>query len=259
MSRQKRGTNRTIHGTPRLITLVSPALAAWQAKVDIAVVILRGLPRLILPQGARELDHCDPQFESLLKSFETESLESHHGAVLGLWSDFKLAYVNPAWFRFARENDGEPAITRRFGIGTFILDAIGDELRPFYEQALRRCSTREVPWEHEYECSSPYIYRRFHMTVYTLEKGRGLLEVHSAVMQRPHDPLERPPKDPSLVLYYDEYGQVLQCAHCRRVRAIGDKERWDWVPEWVANPPAKTSHGLCYICADYYYPGQRRT
>ncbi|MDQ3034620.1 MAG: hypothetical protein M3Y87_19580 [Myxococcota bacterium] len=56
-------------------------------------------------------------------------------------------------------------------------------------------------------------------------------------------------------LYRDPNGMLVQCSHCRRVRR-GDPSvtAWDWVPEYVARPQPRTSHGLCAVCLDFYYP-----
>jgi hypothetical protein len=55
-------------------------------------------------------------------------------------------------------------------------------------------------------------------------------------------------------LYQDEHGVMVQCSHCRRVRVAHDKARWEWVPSYVEQVPPGTSHGLCNLCFEYYYP-----
>lgn len=196
---------------------------------------------------------CDPNFLSLLVGFE--SLEGEHETVFGLWPDLRLAYVNPAWFRFARENEGEPAISRDWTLGRCILDAVAEPLRPFFVGNYSRCLEINRPWEHVYECSSDEKYREFHMTVFPLERAQGLLVVNSLRIETtPH----REAKAAVQRDYRSDDGLILQCCHCRRVRRRTDPGGWDWVPEWVRQCPPKTSHGICEPCFAYYYsdPGE---
>ena len=39
----------------------------------------------------------------------------------------------------------------------------------------------------------------------------------------------------------------------KNVEAVQHDE-WDWVPDYVAHMPDATSHGLCRLCVDFYYP-----
>ena len=50
-----------------------------------------------------------PGFARHLRGFGEEQLERHEGPVFGLTGDLELAYLNPAWFRFARDNQGDPS------------------------------------------------------------------------------------------------------------------------------------------------------
>lgn len=197
----------------------------------------------------------DQEFKRLLKGFKLTRLEDHHGSVYGLWPDFRLAYVNPAWFRFAEENGGEPDISTRWSLGASFLDAFPSVVVSYYETSCRSCLETGERWEHRYECSSRHLYRQFHQIVYPLD-GSGLLVVNSLVVEQPHDEAERPPQNPDESVYRDEDGLLNQCAHCRRVQNVRSEQRWDWVPEWVEKFPEKTSHSFCPTCLGYYYaPG----
>ena len=55
---------------------------------------------------------CDSAFATLLTSSHLHLLEDHPHTVYGVWSDLRLAYMNPAWFSFARRNGAEQAIPR---------------------------------------------------------------------------------------------------------------------------------------------------
>ncbi|MBC7842210.1 MAG: hypothetical protein H7099_07850 [Gemmatimonadaceae bacterium] len=192
----------------------------------------------------------------LAPSFELEDLEGSEAIAFGLWPDLTLAYVNPAWTRFAEGNNGEPGIQNEWGIGARYLDAIPGVLRPFYEQFLTATPEPGVslhPPSHVYECSSPTVFRQYLMQVYPLQKRAGYIVLNALVAESAHDPLSRAPHTPDLDMYVDVNGIVTQCSHCRLIRCVGEQTRWDWVPSWVEEAPPKTSHGLCEMCFTYYY------
>lgn len=198
--------------------------------------------------------YLDRKFRDLLQSYDLEALSAHTGAVYGVWADFRLAYLNPAWFRFAEDNGAAPDFPARWGLGRSILDCVSGEVRAFYETEFERCLGSHRLWEHEYECSSDAVYRLYHQIVYPLGQGKGLLIVNSLIAERPHDPDRRPAGTADESLYVDDHGFFCQCAHCRRVKCVRDAERWDWVPEWVKRCPENTSHTFCPTCIGYHYP-----
>jgi hypothetical protein len=105
--------------------------------------------------------------------------------------------------------------------------------------------------QHEYDCSSPELFRRYLMTLYPLGHAEGILVVNSTIIEAGHD--TKKSHDPVSATYMDNNGFVRQCANCRRVRNMREPDRWDWVPAWVARPPARTSHTLCGFCLPYYH------
>jgi len=187
-------------------------------------------------------------FEPLLEEHDRAALDAHAGAIYGIWADFRLAYLNPGWFRFAAENGGEPAISARWGLGASILDAIPSGLRECYRDHYRRCLDSGEIWSHEYECSSDLSYRRLHQVVYPLGGGDGLLVSNAVRVERGHDSALRPTQLGDDRVYRDRDGIVHQCAICRRVKNLREPERWDWVPEWVRRMPEFSSHGYCPAC-----------
>jgi hypothetical protein len=202
---------------------------------------------------------CDPEFAPLLKGFDTEAIDRHSSSVYGLWPNLSLAYVNPAWFRFAADNNGEPAISTHWSIGAAFMDAIPDPLRDFYTRLFSATlagssQTDPSPVRHEYECSSAAVYRRFLMTVYPLRSGSGLLVVNTLTVECAHDQAERPPQLANTASYTGNDGIVRQCAHCRRIQVPANPDLWHWVPAWVDKCPLQVSHTLCNFCLDHYYP-----
>ncbi len=190
----------------------------------------------------------DESFAPCLKDHDLEKLERSPGTVYAVWPDFRLAYMNPAWFRFAEANGGEPAISSRWPLGAPLMPAISATLRSFYEIKLHACMSRGEPWVHAYECSSAGVYRAFRQTVYPLKEKCGLLIVNSLSVEQAQDPVERPAKAAKAGEYHGENGAISQCAHCRRVKDPSQPARWDWVPAWVERPPENVVFVLCDRC-----------
>lgn len=152
---------------------------------------------------------------------------------------------NAAWETFARANDGE-ALLARWKRHTSLFDVVPDTLRDFYARGFRDAAARQRPWEHEYECSSPEVYRRYRMIAYPF--GETFLVTHSLLVEEPHTRAAALPG-----ASYERDGLITMCAHCRRVRSTHDVERWDWVPSYVRHAVGNISHGLCTACARYHY------
>lgn len=193
-------------------------------------------------------------FAKLLDAYPARELSSKPGSVYGIDAEFRLACANPAWFTFARDNNGEPEISSSWG-GRSILEAMPPVVRDFYEQNYRTCLATGKKWQHEYECSSPERYRRFHQVAYPLTGGKGLLLVNAQVIEVPHSKDRVRPENTELAHYLDPNGFICQCAHCRRVKnfSVTTPQRWDWIPEWVNRCPPNTSHSFCPSCYGHYY------
>lgn len=204
------------------------------------------------------MSRCDPEFEPLLlPHFLRDQLDRHAGTVFGLWRDTRLAYMNEAWFKFAAANGGQPTIGRHWGLGAQYFNCIPPILRRFYEDLLacaREPGKSSLPVSHEYECSSAAVVRVFRMHVYTLPHRAGYIVVNSLVVERPHNPVERPPGVADPATYTSSEGVIRQCSHCRRVERVTGSEGWDWVPRWVEHSPPGVTHAVCPICFEYYYP-----
>lgn len=203
-------------------------------------------------ERCRELTACSPGFSRLLSGYDTASLEKSPSAVIGLWPDLTIGYLNSGWYRFARENDGEQAV-QGWELGAYLPAAISDPLQTWYTSRFEECLRGDQPWEHDFECSSAEHFRVFRLCCYPLRSGEGLLLVYSKRIEHAHDAAARPVAEPELRRYVDARGIVRQCMHCRRVARGGDDHTWDWVPDWVQKSPQETSHGICPICFAYYF------
>ncbi len=191
-------------------------------------------------------------FASLLKGINFDQLENNPNTIYGLSRDLTLNYFNPGWFQFARDNNGEPAISESFTLGTHIGDAITGDARDYYIDVFKSVLRTGNSWHHTYECSSPSLLRKFYQTVYALDKRKGLLIVNSLVKEEPHDVNNRKPSAAIETVYRQANGFIRQCCNCRRVQRADDPEVWDWVPSWVGKLPERVTHSFCVICFDFY-------
>ncbi len=192
-------------------------------------------------------------FDAQLDRFSLQTLEQERGAIYALDRDLRLCYLNPAWYTFAWDNQGEPDISQRFPVGTPLTAAIQGPLRDFYADAYRQVLHDGQVWEHNYECASDTIFRRFHQRAYPIDGGHAVVVVNNLVVSHPYQQEHGPTTAPNESSYRNSDGLIVQCSHCRRVQHADSPDRWDWVPAWVAKIPPRTSHSLCYPCYEYFY------
>jgi len=202
-------------------------------------------------------ERADSKFLDLLKEFTWMKIEEHDSSVYGLWPDFRLAYFNPAWVRFAQDNAGDPLLWSPQCLGTSVMDVTPRELKPFYQDSFSSClegyPKNRKPLQHEYECSSADVYRKFNMTLYSLKGSAGLLVVNSLLIETANQSKQQHLEEFNETDYVDTNGLIHQCAHCRKIQHMESMDRWDWIPAWVKEIPENTSHGICPICFDHYY------
>ncbi len=196
----------------------------------------------------------DPKLTGL--NFETIENSAH--SIFVLSKDLKLIYFNPAWFDFAKKNNGEPGITLRFPIGTPIESAISGDIKDYYiENYLKTLRDLKV-WKHEYECSTPKLFRKFYQDSYPLKNGEGIVVVNSLKIEKPYDLNFQKERILSLSEYIDTTGLITQCSNCRKTQRAKEVETWDWIPELVSDMPLNVSHSICPICFDYYWTYRNR-
>jgi hypothetical protein len=174
------------------------------------------------------------------------ALEQSDESAFVLSPDMCLLHISKGWTTFAENNGGE-ATLRRWPMGASIDDALPPPLREFYREAYATALRTGERWEHDYECSSPTVYRKFRMSVYPIDRLR-LCVVSSLVVDVPHPAVPHAPDE-----IYAVDGFVTMCAHCRRTsnpRTL----LWDWVPAYVASMPSNASHGMCPTCMEFYFP-----
>lgn len=196
----------------------------------------------------------DSNLESILVSagLSHSRLEAEPAVIYILRPDLRIVYCNLAWDRFAAENHGRN-LDRSEILGTVFLDAIPGPLKKFYADAFAEARETGNIWEHDFECSSPELFRLFHMRVLPLSGGHILVE-NSMRFEESHR--RESPLACDKVAYVNEHGILTMCCHCRRTRRIGSREHetWDWIPGFLIEQPGRVSHGLCHTCMAYFYP-----
>lgn len=192
-------------------------------------------------------------FEKLLGTVSNlKSLETETATIYGLRPDLTLAYVNPGWRRFARENGGEPAINRHWGLGCRVLDAMSRDAAEFYRQRFQQCLASGREWSIDYESSSATTLRVIRLRVLSLGPGEGLLTIHSPIVLAPHSLAERRPFAALNWRYENDDREIAQCVNCRRTASLQPGEGWHWVPAWVDHPPQGVAYRFCPLCLAYY-------
>ncbi len=207
-------------------------------------------------QGASHLIADD--FKKLLVPLDLDILDQHDATIYGIRRDLTLGYANHHWLQFAADNEGSDALCQADKIlNRSVLDSMAGSMRDFYAQLFERVLSDATPRTHEYDCSSPHVLRAFHMNLLPLPikapDVQGLLIVNSRSVGPWKQPRENPVHRPCDEHYLAD-DQVVMCSNCQRTRRVDNPDQWDWVPSYRQSPPAATSHGLCAICLDYYYP-----
>ena len=192
-------------------------------------------------------------FETKLLGIDFQTIENSSHSIFGLSKKLELIYFNRAWLAFAKANNGEPDISRRFPLGTPLQEAISGELKNLYIQKYNEVLKTCKPWYHEYECSSSRIYRIFHQGVYPLKNGEGLIVVNSIKIEKKLRRRNGTVLSPKKEDYLQEFGLLTQCSNCRRTQRAHEPGIWDWIPSWVEKTPEGVSHSICPICFDFYW------
>ncbi len=192
-------------------------------------------------------DMVSDAIPDFLSAFDLRELNDDSSTLIALHPDGTILWTNPAFARFAEEND-HAEVANRHGAGTSYFASISPALRSFYQDMFADALRTGEPVEHLYECHSPTSWRTYRLRVLPIGAS-GLLLSHRLVAQLPHPGASAPPIEAS---YRDQQGHVLQCSNCRCVRRLGSTA-WDWVPAWVQASPVLTSHGICPLCAGFYW------
>lgn len=197
------------------------------------------------------------------------ALDAERDVVYALDADLTLQFFNVAWWNHARANGGERCIAA-YGLGASVRPVIPEVLRRFYEVSFASVLAFGAPLDHEYRCATPTEQRLFRMRVARLGadgdvdaagESPAFLVVSNQLVHNEAHPQDDAARRRDLRDYVGSDGILVQCSHCRRCRRLAGPGgppqgswEWDWVPAYVATPPAAVSHGLCMTCFAHHYP-----
>lgn len=175
------------------------------------------------------------------------ALEAELCSAYILAPDLSILHVNAAWSSFAQSN-GAPWLADSWRSLGPIVGAIEPALQEFFGARLRSALSRNRAWSHTYECSSPDVYRKFHMRVQPGPAREGIVVVHSLIAENP-----LPGRTPAHLIreFTDGRGLIVRCAACGRTARPGRSDLWEWVPGLDAE--ANVSTGICAICSVQQY------
>jgi hypothetical protein len=183
----------------------------------------------------------------LRPGFQPGALERIDSTVAVLDARAAILWTNPAWDDFARANGGA------FQLDDYptYLDAVAGPLRAYFADAFDHALSTGAVFEHDYDCSSAEVIRRYRMRVLPFPR-HGMLVEHSQIATSDAPADGEPPLEER---FLDEHGFIVQCSNCRRIKRPHARvpESWAWVPAWVTQNHPRTSHGLCAPCAAFYW------
>jgi hypothetical protein len=202
------------------------------------------------------MDHSPPAEPPQLPAafaaqFDAARLYTDPATLVAIDHEGTILWLNSAWHAHA-EAQASAQLIARFGVGTCYFDGISGELRDYYATRFKETLERKRVFEQLYDCSTPEQQRIMRLRALPVAAG-GLMLEHSLAFQHP---CAHPFLLPVDSRYLREDGLILQCSHCRRVRSVNEPA-WEWVEAWVREPPAHTSHGLCEMCAAFYWGAHR--
>ena len=193
--------------------------------------------------------HIDPTFEKQISHIDLVAMSESQDVIYIVDSSIHLRAFNDAWSSFARNNNGE-TILFRYPLGATIVDVGDCPVKNYILNGYKKALEENVPFVHNYECSSPQIYRVFHQTAYPIFDSIGLIITNHLIITKPHN--EEGVAFTSR--FENEHNVITQCANCRKIRDPQNEKTWFWVPELVEIQLPNTSHSICEPCLDHYYP-----
>lgn len=191
-------------------------------------------------------------FIKILSGFDLLSYEQSGNIVYAIDDQFILQYFNQQWESFAKENNSSDIIFSS-NIGCNILTNITGPLRHFYYKKYNDVLNSRTIFEHEFECSSPEKYRKYHQRVIPLPLTSGLLITNSKIQEYPHLQSIQHHHSSNLLPYLNSDGEICQCSNCRKVKNMDYENRWDWIAKFIVSLQPNTIFSVCDECMNKYY------
>lgn len=191
-------------------------------------------------------------FKGSLDKFDLDTLETSQHVIYAITDSLDFVYFNPEYISFYKENSGKQSLDHK--IGDSLLNSIsGAELKEYYKSNLEKCSTQQIVWRVEYECSSPELFRQYEQSIHPVNNGKTLIVINRLMVSKPIKEVHLTEFIGKEEDYTDSLGRINQCSNCRCTQRIDNLEKWDWVPSWIKDMPKNVSHTICPTCFDYYW------
>lgn len=193
------------------------------------------------------------EFIRALAGYDLSKFENSPNVIYALDSNFRLQYFNKKWEEFAVENNGADLLLK-YNIGSSLYEVLVEPLRDYYLDHYHMVINNEKIFQHDFECHSARLFRKFHQKAVPLENQRGLLIENSLVISYPHI-YDNPHHHNSNILpYLDKNGLLHQCCNCRKVLNLDIENKWEWNSGFIEKLPENTEYTLCPDCEEYYHP-----
>jgi hypothetical protein len=170
---------------------------------------------------------------------------------------YNIVDYNDGYKMFAIENDGED-ILDRWPIGSNIMSSIPEILRDTMKRMYDDVILNKKIIEHEYDCHSATVFRRFKMRILPFMNGFALHEHCQIESSQLNGAYELSDGDIESG-YVDKNGLVHQCCHCRRIQSCTDGNNWVWVISLINRNRTfapRISHTICPVCMLHHYPDE---
>jgi hypothetical protein len=155
----------------------------------------------------------------------------------------RIIFCNPAWDAFALRNDGERATLGNV-LGHSIYEYIPSVLENHYRKLISSALVSRNITGADYECNSPDLFRSYRLLLLPIPDTDLVAMVHALRLERAMSDKKVPAAS------YRSWGPaVVMCAQCRRTKR--EDGHWDWVPDFLRNPPRRISHAICQDCMMY--------
>ncbi len=189
-----------------------------------------------------------------------EAMDADSGVVVLLSLELVILRLNRQWDIQAARDGASAGIAPEQMLGRQYLDFVVGPQREQLEQAFREAAAlprwTDSIWLHG-ECNTPMLRRLLTTRISPLWTGevrplRGYLVHHELRVTGAlgsHYPLTVVNPDD----LREPDGRLVQCSCCRRVREP-HSGRWVMSVALLERSDPRTSHGLCALCLETYYP-----
>lgn len=193
----------------------------------------------------------DPKLKEFIEDEDILGLNGSPNTIYAIWSDLTIAYLNDAWFNFARSNQAGADFFERFGVGSSIDFAGENPANRRFIESIRASLADKKARVSYYECPSPQSYRLMQVTFLPIS-GDVCIVSNADVVITSHVEAGRAPGYGPVAEYMNQDGMVAMCSSCRRVRDPDSAGAWVFVPAFVENPVDRVSHTLCESCNTWW-------